>query len=163
MKLAPWLSLVLIAGCLTRTDVGSLRPLPAADAGTIADADSSLLPTADASLTPEERATRAFEREIEGRWAGFMRTGTFRFDTQFVFGPDNACCIGNPPCSEGRYFITDKLSNGNFAGKIEPADGTSYFRLDTIVLDPKSDPETLQFRLSGSGFNVFDVRLTRVE
>jgi len=163
MRFAPWLLLLLLPGCLTRTDVGSLRPLPAADAGPIVDVDSSLLPVADASLTPEERATRAFEREIEGRWAGFMRTGTFRFETQFVFGPDNACCIGNPPCSEGRYFITDKLSNGQFAGKIEPSDGTSYFRLDTIVLDRASKPESLQFILSGSGFNVFDVRLTRVE
>ncbi len=165
MRLHLWACLGLIAGCLSRTDVGALRPVREADAGPMTSPDSAILPVSEASLTAEERATRAFERELEGRWEGNMRSRMWgaNFKTQLTFAADHACCIGSPPCTEGRFFVTDKLWNGKFAGKIEPSDGSPNWRLDEISLDESTVPETLRFTLSDSGFNVFEVNLTLAE
>jgi len=87
------------------------------------------------------------------------------FNTQFIFAPDNACCVvvGMPPCTEGHYFITDALSNGNFAGKIDASDGSPDRRMDEIRLDDSGEVDKLHFRLSDGAFATYTVDLTRAD
>ncbi len=164
MRLAILLCLAL-AGCVARTTLGTEPDLANTDAGMSSSADASAQGSPDAGSGAEDATTRAFERELLGIWQGTLAIGAWKPPLTIAFKRNSvyAICDQALECRDtGRFFVTDRTSNGHFAGELQNSGMVRTSRMDDMWIDYQRPAKVLRFALDNDLWLSGTAELTRL-